>query len=152
MQSRQVITAEDAQKLADTIVGLRLPIRVTWTEGKGRSLSQNALLHGWFGEIAEQTHTDATTVKGQCHHKWGVPIRSRDAQWLFMWEAFKEKVSRMTLPPNKTAYEVECAALASGNLKVSSGMTTKELKEYLDAMSAEYRAQGIKLTEPEDVS
>lgn len=145
----RVRTSEDFQQVTNDMHRRSFPFRVQVLSGDDRTGAQNRTLHKWFGEIAKQTGDSAAGVKGQCHHLYGVPIRSRDAQWRFMWDAVRAKIEGMTLPEGRTGYEVECAALASGNLKVSSGMTTKELSEYMDAMARDYREQGVILTDPE---
>ena len=140
MQSRTVITKEDAARLADYLVGLPLPITLTWREGRSRSLDQNALLHKWYGEIATQTHSEPWRVKGECHLKYGLPIRSRDPVFLWLWER----------TGNLLPYEKQVSLLGqTGELRITSAMKVKELTEYMDAMQRDYRAQGVQLTEPD---
>jgi hypothetical protein len=95
----------------------------------------------WFGEIAahfgDRTSMD---VKGTCHREYGLTIRLRNEQFAWVWKQTGERLT----------YEQQCKLLGSGVLGVSSGMTTKELSEYLDAMGRDYRAQGVVLTQPEE--
>lgn len=111
--------------------------RLTW----GRSLSQNALLHMWFAEIAKH-YGDRTPddVKGYCHQRWALPIRLQDKKFEWVWERSGAKLT----------YEQQCSLLASGVLGVSSGMTTAQLKRYLDEIGQHYRFEGVTLTDPED--
>ena len=140
MPSRAVITQAQAKTLADYIVGLPVPFTLTWKDGASRTLSQNALLHKWYGEIAKREHDSADAVKGRCHIQYGLPIKMRDAQWAWVWNQ---------APPNLN-YEQKCKLMASGVLTVSSGMTTTELTEYMNAMQRDYLARGVNLTIPED--
>lgn len=140
MSKRYCITQEDAASLSEYLVGLPLPFSVSIGGGLTRTKSQNALLHKWYGEIAAQLgDTDAHQVKGECHRKWGLTIRLRDEVFAFVWK-------RSAVGLN---YEQECKFLASGALNVSSAMSPKELTEYMDAMSREYRLRGFFLTDPE---
>ena len=140
MNTRTVITPEDAARLAGFIAGLPIPFTLTWREGATRSLSANALLHKWYGEIA-QHYGDRTAmqVKGECHVAYGVPIKSRDAAWAWVWRQISGALT----------YEQKCRVFERGILAVTSTMTTKELSEYMDAMSQHYRGQGVYLTDPE---
>ena len=79
MTTRTVITREDAQEIARVIEGLPLPFKLTWTEGASRSLSQNALAHKWYAEIAKHLgDTTTETVRATCKLEIGVPLRRRD--------------------------------------------------------------------------
>lgn len=140
MNTRTVITADDAARVAGMITGLPIPFTLTWREGAKRSLDQNALLHRWYADIAKH-YGDQTAmqVKGECHVAYGLPIRLRDPAFAWVW-----KQSGAKLP-----YEKQCALFERGILAMTSAMTTKELSEYMDAMSAHYRAQGVHLTDPE---
>ena len=106
-----------------------------------RSAAQNALLHKWYGEIARHKG-DSTMldVKGECHRKYGLAIRQRNPQFAYVW---KRSGAHLT-------YDQQCKFLASGVLNVSSAMTVDELSEYMTAMAQDYRAEGVKLTDPED--
>jgi len=157
MTTRATITPAMAKTVADTLIGLPVrPLRITWRDGAPdctvdakRSLNQNALFHVWLGEIARHNgDVDAHEVKGICHKEYGLPIRLRDNAFAFVWEAalahFKTRFGR------DMTYEEECRFLASGAMKISSGMSTAELKEYLDTMQRAFAQQGVFLTQPED--
>ena len=141
MKTHRAITPEQARRLADMVVGLPIPFTLTWSEGKmKRTIQQNALLHMWFGEIAKW-HGDCTAdeVKGWCHHKWGLDIRKRDPQFLYVWTKATERMD----------YEQQCRLLSSGIMSISSEMGAPELSEYMNAMALHYRAEGVRLTDPE---
>ena len=105
-----------------------------------RTTNQNALLHQWFAQIANQGNADAKMVKGQCHHEWALDIRLRDEQFAWIWERTGALLS----------YEKQCSLLASETLGVSSRMSTKELKEYMDQIQRHYAGRGVHLTQPKD--
>ena len=78
MQTRSVMTREQSDALIAYLAALPMPFTVNVREGKVRSLSQNALLHKWFGEIAAQTHSSADQVKRECKFYQGCPILMAD--------------------------------------------------------------------------
>jgi hypothetical protein len=131
VKTYRVMTADQAQRLVRNLAGLPLPFTVTVTEGEiKRTTAQNALIHQWFGQIAKH-RGDCTMldVKGECHHRWGLPIKMRYVQFAWIWERTGAHLD----------YEKQCAFLACPEIKVSSAMTVKELSEYMDAMQAHYR-------------
>ena len=140
METRTVITSEEAKKLAEVVTGISLPFTLTWTEGAIRTPLQNSLIHKWFGEIARQQDDSAADVKGRCHVAYGVPIRLRDPVWGRVWEVMFAPLS----------YEQQCFLFAKGILSMTRDMTTRQLTEYMDAMQRDYLAQGVRLTIPED--
>lgn len=147
MQERQPITPEMGQKLSEAVVGLTLPISIKWSKGKidceevkKRTVSQNSLLHKNFDEIAKHFgDRTAAEVKGESHLRWGVPIRLRDEKWAWLWERATKDLT----------YEQRKAVCESGVFAISSGMTTKQLKEYIDGLHGEYLPMGVRLSIPE---
>jgi len=140
MKPYRAVTKEHAERLALILVGLPLPFSLTIGDGDARSLSQNALIHKWFGEVSRHFgDMTAVQIKGQCHHRHGLPIKRRNEQFAWVWKQTGEKLN----------YEQQCRYLASGTLNISSGMTVKELTEYMDAMKIDYAEQGVFLTDPE---
>lgn len=135
---RQAMTSEQAGRLAEWVEHLPIPFTLTMREGKVRSLSQNALLHKWFGEIAKQTHSTADQVKRECKFYQGCPIlMAEDPQFV----AFLSNLSKLT---------TEQKIAAMDYISVSSVMTTKQLGAMCDAVQAKYLPQGIRLTQPEE--
>lgn len=130
----------DARRFLMMFDGFEKPVTIAWSPGDKRSLSQNALLHKWYGEVAAQLgDTDATTIKGQCHRRFGLTIRLRDEGFAWIWER-----TGAHMP-----YEKQCRLLGSGILGVSSKMTKPEFTEYMEAMRQHYAEAGIHLTDPE---
>jgi hypothetical protein len=114
---------------------------VTFSDPK-RSNLQNALLHMHFGEIARQ-RGDCTMidVKGEMHKRYGLAIRLRDPQFAWLWERTGARMN----------HEQQERFLASEAIAFSSAMSKPELKEYMDAMQLDMRAEGYVLTDPDDL-
>jgi hypothetical protein len=141
MTTRSVTAASDLERLIALLKSRAQPFTVSIADGASRSLNQNALLHKWYGEVAQQLgDVSAMAVKGRCHVAYGVPIRRRDPVWSRIWESLFAKLT----------YEQQCFLFERGVLAMTREMTVKELTEYMDAMSVDYRAQGVVLTEPTD--
>lgn len=140
MKPFRALTSGHAKRLSEMLVGLPLPFSMTIGDGDARTLSQNALLHKWFGEVARHFgDINFIGAKGQCHHQYGLPIRQRNEQFAWVWKQTGAKLD----------HERQCKMLASGTLNISSAMSVKELTEYMDAMKREYAEQGCFLSDPE---
>ena len=102
-----------------------------------RTLSQNALIHMWFGQIAKQTHSSADQVKRECKFYQGCPIlMAEDPQFA----EFVRNLSHMT---------TEQKIAAMDYVSVTSVMTPKQCVQMADAIRAKYLPQGIRLTDPD---
>ena len=134
---RSATTPEQAGRLAEWVEGIPIPFTLTVKEGKVRTLSQNALLHKWFGEIAKQTHDTADQVKRECKFYQGCPILMADDP---QFVAFLSNLKNLT---------VEEKIAAMDYISVTSVMTTKQLSAMCDAVEAKYLPQGVRLTQPE---
>jgi hypothetical protein len=134
---RSAVTPEQAGRLAEWVEGLPVPFTLTFKEGKVRTISQNALIHKWFGEIAKQTHSPIDEVKRECKLKQGCPILMADDP---AFCAFLQHLKNLT-------YEQKLEAM--DYVSVTSAMTTKQLSQMGDAMRAKYLPQGIHMTDPE---
>ena len=140
MQSRHAITREEAERLAKWVEGLNIPFTLSVTPGGKRSLNANALFHRWMSEIAHwYGDRTASDVKGQTHMHWAVGIRCRDPQFEWLWERATRELT----------YEQKCKVCESGIFAISSGMTTPEMREYMDEIKKHYTSAGVTLTEPE---
>lgn len=138
---RAITTKQQAERLVEYLTGLPLPFTVTVKEGEViRGLSANALLHKWYGEISKHRgDMSAADVKGECHQRWALNIRLRDAQFAWIWERTGALMDA----------EKQRKFLASGQLAVSKAMTPKELTEYMDEIEREF-APTVALTQPEE--
>lgn len=141
MTTRTVTNPTQLERLIALLKSRAQPFTVSVADGASRTLNQNALIHKWYGEIAQQLgDVSAMAVKGRCHVAYGVPIRRRDPVWARIWESLFAKLT----------YEQQCFLFERGVLAMTREMTVKELTEYMDAMAVDYRAQGVVLTEPND--
>lgn len=134
---RTAITPQEAGRIAEWIEGLPTPFTLTVSEGRKRTLSQNALLHKWFTEIAKQTHSTPDQVKRECKFYQGCPILMADDP---QFVGFIRNLSHLT---------IEAKIAAMDYVSVTSVMTTAQLSTFSDAVQAKYLAQGVRLTDPE---
>jgi len=140
MPMRTAITPQDAGRIAEYIEGLPLPFTITVSEGEIRTVPQNSLFHQWMQELADQHgDLDEHDMKGICHREFGLPIRLQDEVFGWVWEKTGANLS----------YEKQCKLLASGALGLSSGMTTPQMKAYMDTIQRKYTEKGFRLTDPE---
>lgn len=108
-------------------------------EGKGRSVEQNAVLHGWFGQVSrELREDDPRGVKRFCKLHFGVPIlRAED-------DDFRAAYDRVIKP---LGYEDKLVAMDI--LPVTSAMTTRQLDACMADIQDHYRPKGVTLVYPE---
>ena len=138
---RHIATPEDVEVFARLVGSLPRPFTVAWHTGGKRSLSANALVHKWYGEIAKaRGDMTASEVKAECHITYGLPIRLRDEAFAWLWDRTGAKLPR----------EKQLALFQREVLAMTSAMTTAELKEYMDEMLHDATARGIRLTLPEE--
>lgn len=104
---------------------------------KPRSLSQNQLIHMWFGEIAKQTHASADQVKRECKFYQGCPILIGEDE---QFADFARNLSHLTTEEKIAAMDY---------VSVTSVMSASQLSRMCDAVSLKYRPQGVNLTDPE---
>ena len=142
METRTIITQEDATRLAETLVGLPLPLTVTWCEkGETRSARQNRTIHLWIGEIEKATEGQSfDEIKAHCNLTYGRPILSRDdAEWASAFDYIFESLS----------HAAKLKAIRVFDVPFTRRMTVKQLSEYMDQMMRDYAEAGIILTDPE---
>jgi hypothetical protein len=139
MTTRNAVSAREAHELARWLEKLPPPFTVRVSEGGRRTLSQNALIHKWFGEIAVQTGESETDVKRHCKGYYGVPILcAHDPEFADFWR----EVKRAVPDPEKRLKALDFVS-------VTSAMTTKQLSQFAETMMKEYAERGIVLTDPE---
>lgn len=115
-------------------------LEVSVKEGKHRSIEQNAVMHGWFGQVARELRDDNERgVKRFCKLHFGVPIlRSED-------EEFREAYDQVVKP---LPYEDKLKAMDI--LPVTSRMTTIQLEVFMADMQDHYRKRGVSLEYPKE--
>ena len=116
---------------------LRLDVKT----GKDRSLDQNAILHAWIAQIANELREQtAAQIKAECKLVYGVPIlRAEDEEFR---EFYDRAIKWMT-------YEQKLDAMAF--VPVTSIMTVKQLSQFLAGMQEGYRGRVALEFPPEDV-
>jgi len=115
-------------------------LRVTIKTGKDRSLDQNAILHAWITQIANELREQtAAQIKAECKLVYGVPIlRAEDEEFR---EFYDRAIKWMT-------YEQKLDAMAF--VPVTSIMTVKQLSQFLTGMQEGYRGRVALEFPPED--
>jgi len=142
MTLRVVESEQGRESLIRLIEGHKLPITVNITKGVNRSLAQNRLQHMWHNEASDQLQEySPSQYKGICKLTLGVPIlRAED-------EEFRHVYDKLIMPME---YEDKCEIMSmAGAFDVSKKMTTKQHKDYLDAIYVYYTGLGVSLTDPE---
>lgn len=113
-------------------------LRVTIKTGKDRSLDQNAILHAWITQIANELREQtAAQIKAECKLVYGVPIlRAEDEEFR---QFYDKSIKLMTY---------EDKLLAMSFCPVTSLMTVKQLSQFLTGMQETYRKRGVELEFP----
>ena len=140
MTTRILHTLSDLMHWCGYLGEQSFPMTVSAVDGekKARSLSQNATIHLWFGEIATQTNESADQIKRECKYYQGCPIlMAEDPDFA----DFVRNLSHLT---------TEQKIAAMDYVAVTSVMTTKQLGKMSDAVWRKYAEQGVVLTNPED--
>ena len=114
-------------------------LRIVIKEGTGRSLSQSALSHVWYEQIARELREDTPLgVKCFCKLHYGVPIMRAES------EEFRELYD---LVIKSLTYERKLAAMSAW--PVTSLMSKDQLSQYLTAMQDGYAGR-VQLEFPKD--
>lgn len=119
-------------------------LEISVKEGKGRSVEQNAVMHGWFAQVARELREDnARGVKRFCKLHFGVPIlRAED-------DDFRAAYDRVIKP---LPYADKLVAMDI--LPVTSAMTTIQLEACMTDIQDHYgqpKHGGVKLAYPPKV-
>ena len=120
-----------------------LPLTITMTPGKVRSIRQNKLQRLWMKEIAEH-FGDRTPeeIRGYCKLTIGVPILRAEN------DAFQVKYDRIVRPLD---YEQKLDLMMEPlDMPVTRFMTIKQKGGYLDQVYRHFASQGVRLTLPPD--
>ncbi len=142
MTTRVIKTEGDIEALRLLLTKRKLPVTVEITAGAHKTNQQNRLQRQWCNDVATQLG-DRTAEEVRAYSKlhFGVPILRQQS------EAYAEAYDRLIRP---LTYETKLAYMGVPfDFAVTRGMTTKQLSEYLDAMSRYWTAQGVVLTDPE---
>ena len=141
MPTKVIREPEHITALANMLIGRKLPLTVTWTQGAPRSSAQNRLAQRWFSDIAGQlgdrTHDE---VRAECKLAIGVPILRAEN------EAFRVTYDRVLKP---LGYEEKLDAIATFDLPITRLMTVKQMTAFMDQMQRHWTGQGVVLTDPD---
>ena len=113
-------------------------VRVSWSADKGRSVSQNALAHSWYGQIASELG-DRTEreVRAECKLLYGVKILREEVP------EYREQYDRLI--KGRFTYEEKLALMAGAGdddgYPVTRLMSTDQLTRYLEAIHEAYRGR-----------
>lgn len=141
MITRIIRDIGDIERLAIFLRNRAIPCTVSIADGATRTPPQNRLIHDWYGQIARQAGDQTPEeVRAQCKLQFGVPILRRENA------AFRAEYDAAFKP---LPYETKLRLFRLLDPPVTSLMTTKQLSEYADAMSRQYREAGFVLTDPE---
>lgn len=142
---RFIKTDQDKHLLITFIQNQTKPITVTVEQGiiGKRSLEQNRLQRLWINELAEQGDMTAEEYRAYCKLHFGVPILRHENERFCQlydkkvkWRSYADKLEFMAEP---------------FDFPVTRLMTTKQHKQYLDAVYVHYTGLGYKLTDPESL-
>lgn len=141
MTSRVIRSDDDFAKLVAFLGLQERPFTVSVMKGANRTSEQNRLQRLWLKEVSEQWEGHGEEeIRGHWKLHYGVPILRRDD------EEFRRKYDLIIKPHS---YEEKLAMMQEPlSFPVTSLMTTRQKKEYLDKVYMEFTKQGFELTLP----
>lgn len=143
MTTRIIRSNDDIDGLARLLQSRKLPLTVHITAGEDRSGQQNALAFQWYKEAADQLgDRSPSDVRAHCKLYHGVRMLHAES------ETFRAAWDRLIKGRFTMAEKLELM-LEPHDYPVSRLMTVKQMSRYLDAIHAEFTAQGVRLTDPE---
>lgn len=122
---------------------------VTLKFGKVRSVSQNAMAHAWYAQVAEELREDtAEEVKCKCKLHLGAPILFRDTDFEIKENGvsynFYELYQTLITP---LSYEDQLKAMVF--FPVTRFFTTEQHALYLEGVQRNYAHKNVMLEYPE---
>lgn len=142
MTERVLNTEHDRQLWITFLAGKKLPLTVSATDGRHRSVEQNKLQRLWCNEIAEQLgdHTPED-VRAISKLEIAVPIlRAEDEEFCAAYDS-----AIKGLP-----YETKLACMKEPiDLPVTRRMNVSQKKRFLDEMHRYWSEKGLQLTDPD---
>jgi hypothetical protein len=141
MIDRLIEDERDLNRLIAFLRHQKLPFTARISDGRVRSIEQNRLQWLWAAEAAMQRQdVTAREVQAEWKLRFGVPILAADN------EDFAATALRLEV---KLSYEERLELMEF--VSVTSLMTTKQLKSFLDQVYQYNAERGIELTVPEDL-
>lgn len=149
-----ILTVNSQESLSKLIGELRVLytntryFQVSVTTGKSRTLSQNAIAHAWYGQVAtEEREYTPGHIKRLCKYHFGLPILRAEVDLHGKSTEQAQKIG--TFCDNilyGLAYEERIEAMEF--FPVTSLMRVKQLSEYLEHIQHHY-ASRVDLRFPE---
>ena len=127
------------QRLADTPQPFHVVVKDALDNKRG--VSQSDLFHAWMGQIAKATYDTPSSVKADCHIRWGIPIfRAEDQDYSsFISTALggrhRGKVKDM---------------IEKGFIPCTSLMSKPPMSRYMDSVWQHY-APHVRLWDPQEL-
>ena len=136
-------TERDFGDLLNAMKLRKLPLTVTYQNGKHRTEEQNRLQRAWCNEIAEQLgDRTAEDVRGLAKLTMGVPILRAEN------DEFREKYDRILRP---LPYEAKLECMTEPlDFPVTRLMNVSQKVRYLDHMHRHFLEMGLELTQPDE--
>ncbi len=144
MTTRVIKEPGDIEALRLMLTKRKLPVTVTITAGAIKTDPQNRLAFQWYGDVSTQMG-DRTIPDVRAYSKLhlGVPILRVEN------EVYADKYDRIIRPlPYEDKLELMMEPI---DFPVTRLMTTRQLSAYLEAMSRHWSAQGVVLTDPDEL-
>ncbi len=140
------LTINSERTYSDACVKLRTEweahkyLRLAVKTGIDRSLEQNNHSHVWYAQISRELNEDSPLgVKCECKLRFGVPILRADDAEFDQW--FANSIGKLD-------YEMQIKAMEF--IDVTSLMTVRQLKKYLEDMQKDYSMRGVILNFPKE--
>ena len=138
MPARILRTDQDRAAWVRFLDAQDLPLTVSAVKGAKRSIPQNATLHKWFSQIADEYGDSTAAIKAECKLRFGLPIMEAERpEWVAQWQPL---YSPLHYPMRIKLFEC---------IPMTSLMTVKKMSALMEAIQREYRAQGIALIDPD---
>jgi len=143
MVTRILREAGHIEALANLLRARSLPMTVHITAGADRTGAQNALAFAWYVDVARDLgDRTAAEVRAHCKLYHGVRILHTES------EPFRESWNRL-IKDRFTIEEKLELMLPPHDYPVTRLMRVKQMTAYLDGISREFSAQGVRLTDPD---
>lgn len=109
---------------------------------EGRTLSQNAMFHGLYRQVAKQKGDESPDeIESYCRYHFGLSILCAEDP------AYADLLKSSIRPD----LDYEMRLKITDRLEVTRGMSTKQGSEYIDRIIRHYSQQGLCLTHPSEV-
>ncbi|MCB1341405.1 MAG: hypothetical protein KDK24_10140 [Pseudooceanicola sp.] len=141
MPFRVIDTPADLLRVTGFLGRLKLPLTLSWVQGRDRTTQQNRLQWLWAGEVAEQLGgCTAADVQAEWKLDIGCPIMREQS------ETFSAAYETMVAPLPR---ESQIILMRDLDMGVTRLMKVPQMVRYMDAIQRQCAENGIRLTEPD---